>query len=219
MKTALELVLFYGQTKKNILQTQWNHLDFETGVWVIPKKVKGESSIDVLPLLDYGSILFKRLPKVSKWVFPSSRQNNHFSEASIDQAIRYIRLSTNISDLTISNIRITIASRMVDAGFEPSAVKEILGFRSTKEFFPIWKNSSPNQFNNRADRQMDIFHMSYQESLLNRLDSSFKKQVFKKHKEDNCKVNTYRWWHNHLLKVLLNFSNDKFIGVERLIKN
>ena len=188
IKTALQLVLFFGRTKSNILQTQWDHLDLETQTWVIPKNIKNNLQIEVIPLLEYGSVLFQELPRISQWVFPSVRNGGHLSEASIDQAIRQIRLSSNILALTVSNIRRTVGSGMISAGFHPYIVKEILGFKAPKRFSFI--------------EMEPLDHLNLSPGT----ESSDKTKV------SDTKINAYLWWHDYLSKTLITYSENDLIS-------
>jgi len=178
VKVALKLMLFFGQTKKNILQTQWSHLDFETNRWTIPKLAKKEVYINALPLLDKGNILFGELPKISQWVFPSPKRSSHISEASIDQAIRYIRFSSDIPILTASNLRRTVGVNMANSGIHCSVVKEILGFKTNDNFPFIEVHQFPGYSLNTASEASESAH-NY-----------------------NLKISAFHWWHNYLTNIL-----------------
>mgnify|MGYP001418572702 CR=1 FL=1 len=195
IKTALKLMLFFGQTKKSILQTQWSHLDFETSKWTIPKIAKKEVRINVIPLLDTGDILFGELPKVSHWAFPSSKRNSHISEASIDQAIRYIRLASDIPMLTASNLRRTVGVNMVNAGIHCLVVKEVLGFK-TEDNFPFIETHQPSNYPVNTTTEVT-------ETINN----------------SNFKLGAFRWWHNRLLNILSIHSNkDLLLNAESYSK-
>ena len=187
IKTALKLMLFFGQTKKSILQTQWDHLDFQTNRWIIPKLEKKEIRMTVIPLLERGKALFESLPKVSKWVFPSTKRNNHISEASLDQAIRYIRLASDIPMLTASNIRRTIGLNMVNSGTHCLVVKDILGFKTEDNFPFIDLKQLPNY---------SFRHSTEGPGRIN---------------ENSLKLDAFQLWHDYLSNILTNLLNEDLI--------
>ena len=186
IQIALKLMLFFGQTKKSILQTEWSHLDFEANIWTIQKKAKKELRKNLIPLLDIGSLLFRELPEDSQWVFPSAKINNgHLSETSIDQAIRYIRLSSNIPMLKASDIRRTIGINMVNSGVHYLIVKEILGFKTEDTFSFIGINQFPDYSSNS---QMDLFTYKTTQTIITM--------------NSNLKLRAFEWWHKRLLNIL-----------------
>jgi integrase len=84
-RDALFLALFTGLRKTNVLEVQWDHVDFKAATLHMPVTKSGEPF--TLPLSDFLVELLesrkaenKKLHPKSPWVFPSDRGTGHFTK-------------------------------------------------------------------------------------------------------------------------------------------
>jgi len=70
---ALELAILTGTRTSEVLHAQWNELDLEAGLWIIPEgrmKAKREHRV---PLSTQAVSMLSSLGRVNQWVFPSRK--------------------------------------------------------------------------------------------------------------------------------------------------
>ncbi|WP_420474269.1 tyrosine-type recombinase/integrase [Noviherbaspirillum sp. ST9] len=74
-----------------LLKTRWEHIDFEAGIWRIPRpNVKGKTQELVVSLSPFAHAQFKRLHAItggSDWCFPSRLGEGHVNEKAISKQV------------------------------------------------------------------------------------------------------------------------------------
>ncbi|CAM79481.1 phage-related integrase [Orientia tsutsugamushi str. Boryong] len=109
------LALYTGARKSNVLEMEWDNIDFERKIWHIPKTKNGKAQN--IPLTDEAMEILqaRKLISTSKWVLPSSTsESGHLSHPNT--AWKIICEKASIKNFRIHDLRRTFASCMGDAG-------------------------------------------------------------------------------------------------------
>jgi integrase len=130
------MCLFTGARRANVLEMEWNQIDFELLSWRIPVTKNNESL--TVPLTSSSiEILRRRFSdplRHDRWVFPSDRTGRKTGElghlSSPHKAWARIIQRAGIADLRIHDLRRTAGSYMAINGVSPTIIGKALGHKS-----------------------------------------------------------------------------------------
>lgn len=128
VRDYLYLSLFTGARQANILSMRWDQIDFELGVWTIPRTKAGGSQ--TIPLtINAIAILQRRFDSRSgDWIFPGPGKTGHLVEP---KKAWYALLETSkISDLRMHDLRRTLGSYMAMGNQSLLMIGKVLGHKS-----------------------------------------------------------------------------------------
>ncbi|WP_252831428.1 site-specific integrase [Orientia tsutsugamushi] len=109
------LALYTGARKTNVLEMEWDNIDFKRKIWHIPKTKNGKAQN--IPLTDEAMEVLQATKSIStsKWVLPSdASRSGHLAHPN--NAWKIICEKASIKNLRIHDLRRTFASCMGDAG-------------------------------------------------------------------------------------------------------
>jgi len=132
-RLALKLQLVTAQRKGEILAAEWNEINLDTKLWIIPD-TKAKNGIEHrVPLSTLAIELIIKLKKItgkSRWLFPSATSKLHMRGESVDRAVRRssekIFQQANIKHFTPHDLRRTAATHMTSIGIPRLVVSKIL---------------------------------------------------------------------------------------------
>ena len=128
-KSMIWIALLTGVRRDNIRSMKWEQIDFHVGTWTIPKTKNGRPLIVCLP--DQAVALLKTIPRLSEWVFPSTKSaSGHLMDHR--RTLNRILKRAEISDLHLHDLRRTLASWMAINGTSLHIIAGVLGHSSTR---------------------------------------------------------------------------------------
>lgn len=121
---AIQLLLFTGARKNEILSARWEYVDFERRLLTVPLSKSGKARR--IPLSDDAVQVLREISRgESPWVFPRPNGKEHI--ASIFGLWRRIRADMGLHDLRLHDLRHSFASFLVNAGHSLYEVQRCLG--------------------------------------------------------------------------------------------
>ena len=129
IKSILRLILVTAQRKGEVVNAEWNEINFKEGWWTIPGGKSKNRLPHRVPLSPLAKALLTEIQKNSNgsgFVFASPRRNRQITEQAIDHAVRRNRVKLEIEDFTPHDLRRTAASQMTASGIPRLVVSKIL---------------------------------------------------------------------------------------------
>ncbi|WP_419538026.1 tyrosine-type recombinase/integrase [Orientia tsutsugamushi] len=85
------LALYTGARKSNVLEMEWDNIDFERKIWHIPKTKNGKAQN--IPLTDDAMEILqaRKLISTSKWVLPSATSESGHLESHMKHGIGFVK--------------------------------------------------------------------------------------------------------------------------------
>jgi integrase len=132
-RLALRLQLATAQRKGEILSAEWNEINLDTKLWIIPDTKAKNGIKHRVPLSTLAIELLIKLKNItgkSRWLFPSATSKLHMRGESVDRAVRRssekIFQQANIKYFTPHDLRRTAATHMTAMGIPRLVVSKIL---------------------------------------------------------------------------------------------
>ncbi|SPM44572.1 integrase [Orientia tsutsugamushi] len=129
------LALYTGARKSNVLEMEWDNIDFERKIWHIPKIKNGKAQN--IPLTDEAMEILQARKSIStsKWVLPSATsESGHLSHPNT--AWKIICKKASIKNFRIHDLRRTLGSCMSDAGASQRTISTALNHRNPDSTIP-----------------------------------------------------------------------------------
>ena len=126
---ALKLQLVTAQRKQEVVETRWNEIDFDNGMWTIPAERSKNGKSHRVPVSPLALELLERLRVLnpdSEWLFPAKTGDKSITERAIDRAVGRNRDAIGVEHFTPHDLRRTAASFMTMLGFSRFVVERIL---------------------------------------------------------------------------------------------
>ncbi len=122
------LSLMTGARQSNVLEMKWDQVDFDLGLWRIPKTKHGESH--TIPLTQFAlELLNARFQeKRSEWVFPGKKPGSHLVEPKSTWTA--VLEEAELKDLRIHDLRRTLGSYMAIGNQSVQIIGKALGHKS-----------------------------------------------------------------------------------------
>lgn len=138
LRDFILLDLFTGVRKHTLLSCRWDELDLDAGIWKIPpEKTKnkqgqivslGETEVTILKA---RQALLKKSRIISPFVFPSeTSQSGHLTD--LKRSWTSLRESLNLKDVTVHDLRRSLAAAMACQNVNLSLIKGALGHKDLK---------------------------------------------------------------------------------------
>lgn len=152
------LSLFTGARQANILSMRWSEIDFQMGLWKIPKTKSGK--LQTLPLtLPAVVVLQKRKNELEKcrdsqWVFPSNSAKGHIVEPK--NGWRNLVKQAELEDLRMHDLRRTLGSYLAMANQSLHVIGKVLGHHShtSTQIYARFANDPIRQAMEKAQQDM-----------------------------------------------------------------
>jgi integrase len=131
----VRLLIILGARRTEVGGLRWSELDFNRGVWVLPKERAKNSREHQLPLPPLALSILKTAPRVmNRDCLFGERSISGFTLWAHAKAALDVRLGNQVRPWTLHDARRTFCTRLADLGVQPhiieSAVNHHGGFRS-----------------------------------------------------------------------------------------
>jgi len=124
---AIELLLFTGCRLSEVLNLQWEHIDFDKSTIALPETKSGRPQLvtmnaparQVLKVLEAG--------KASGWVLPSAFEaKRRLSKSTLEKSWQAIRAAAQLSDVRLHDLRHTVGTYAGQSGANAFLVRDLL---------------------------------------------------------------------------------------------
>ncbi len=134
---AIELLLFTGLRKSNVLAMRWEHVDFANRCLSVPARTTKQRKPLVVPLTEAAlNVLNRRsqLQVFTPWVFPErTRQPTKTGHiAAVEATWRIVRKEAGLSDMVLHDLRHTVGSTLGMSGASAFMIQRALGHSSSR---------------------------------------------------------------------------------------
>lgn len=156
LRSFLYMSLFTGARQANVLAMRWNEIDFELGIWTIPKTKNGDSQ--TIPLTRYAmevlQVRKENEKEKSAWVFPGTGDSGHLVEPKT--VWRRVIKRAGLSNLRMHDLRRTLGSYMAMTNQSLHIIGRALGHRSatSTQVYARLANDPVRQGMEKAQREM-----------------------------------------------------------------
>ncbi|WP_371218510.1 tyrosine-type recombinase/integrase [Orientia tsutsugamushi] len=123
------LALYTGARKTNVLEMEWDNIDFKRKIWHIPKTKNGKAQN--IPLTDQAMEILQARKSIStsKWVLQSATSESGHLEHPNNSWHRICE-KASIKNFRIHDLRRTLGSCMGDAGASQITISTALNHRN-----------------------------------------------------------------------------------------
>ncbi|MBN9603767.1 MAG: tyrosine-type recombinase/integrase [Afipia felis] len=160
----VKILLLTGQRREEVGDMRWSELNFEEGLWVLPRERTKNKRAHEVPLSGAAIFLLEQMPRVHGRDFVFGARDSGFSGWSkskilLDRAIK--DHSSAIVDWRLHDLRRTAATGMADLGVAPHIVEAVLNHVSGSRagVAGIYNRASYREEKREAlDRWADYLH-------------------------------------------------------------
>jgi integrase len=132
-KLGLLLSLLTLVRKSELLRAKWEHVDFDSRMWLIPEtkadSATGHSREMIVYMSDQVIGIFKELKKIAgdePYVFVGRKPGTHISHNAFNTAQKSALSLTDIPDFTVHDLRRTASTHLNEQGFNSDAIEACL---------------------------------------------------------------------------------------------
>ena len=124
IRAALWLYMLTGARKSEILQAQWDDVDWARGQLRLPETKAGEEQ--AIPLSAPAVAILQALPRQEKnpYILPGAKKKHHL--VNIDKPWREIRKAAGVEDVRLHDLRRTVGSWLSQDGVDLNRIKDAL---------------------------------------------------------------------------------------------
>lgn len=127
-KLALHLLILCMVRKSELIETKWEEIDLEVGVWAIPGERMKKDKPHLVSLSRQAVAMFEELKTLasgSEWVFPSRGSlKQPISHSTLNVAVRALEI--DVRDFVIHDFRRTASTHLHEAGFNSDWIEKSL---------------------------------------------------------------------------------------------
>lgn len=124
------LMILQGCRPNEILKLRRGDVDLSRGKMIVGSKTEAGMNRELKLTPESLAILSMRMSRYSNWLFPGEKREGH--SCRLDQAHRRLLIRTGMSWFVLYDFRHTFATRMIEAGIDIVALKDILGHSNIK---------------------------------------------------------------------------------------
>lgn len=141
LRDFIKLSLFTGVRKTNLMELEWENVDLEKGIMVIPDTKNGTKQVIALGGHEIA-LLSARLDwlegenNLGKFVFPGDGATGHMRD--IKKAWQGFRGKINLKDVTIHDLRRSLGASMANANVNIALVKAALHHKDMKTTLNVY---------------------------------------------------------------------------------
>lgn len=132
-KLGLLLSLLTLVRKSELLKAKWEHIDFDSRIWLIPEtkadSVTGHSREMVVYMSDQVIEIFKELKAIAgnePFVFVGRKSGTHISHNAFNTAQKAALALTDLPPFTVHDLRRTASTHLNEQGFHSDAIEACL---------------------------------------------------------------------------------------------
>lgn len=124
---AIELLLFTGCRLSEVLNLQWQHVDFDAGTIALAETKAGRPQMVTMNAPARQVLKALKADKTSGWVLPSvSSARQPISKAGIEAAWQRIRTAAQLEDVRMHDLRHTVGTYAGQSGANAFLVRDLL---------------------------------------------------------------------------------------------
>jgi integrase len=158
------LSLMTGVRKMNLLTMRWDEIDQNPWTWTVPASKMKNGKAQTIPLgateigvLEQRQKLLNDAEIVSPWVFPSDRSKSGHLE-DIAHSWETLRKGLGLADLTLHDLRRSLASAMANSGANVAIIQSALNHADMKTTLNAYiKTTQQAQLDARQKAQQGWF--------------------------------------------------------------
>jgi integrase len=132
-KLGLLLSLLTLVRKSELLRAKWEHIDFDSRIWLIPEtkadSATGHSREMVVYMSDQVMEIFKELKAIAgnePFVFVGRKSGTHISHNAFNTAQKSALALTDLPPFTVHDLRRTASTHLNEQGFNSDAIEACL---------------------------------------------------------------------------------------------
>lgn len=132
-KLGLLLSLLTLVRKSELLRAKWEHIDFDSRIWLIPEtkadSATGHSREMVVYMSDQVMEIFKELKAIAgnePFVFVGRKSGTHISHNAFNTAQKAALALTDLPPFTVHDLRRTASTHLNEQGFNSDAIEACL---------------------------------------------------------------------------------------------
>jgi integrase len=132
-KLGLLLSLLTLVRKSELLRAKWEHIDFDSRIWLIPEtkadSATGHSREMVVYMSDQVIEIFKELKAIAgnePFVFVGRKSGTHISHNAFNTAQKVALALTDLPPFTVHDLRRTASTHLNEQGFNSDAIEACL---------------------------------------------------------------------------------------------
>lgn len=132
-KLGLLLSLLTLVRKSELLRARWEHIDFDSRIWLIPEtkadSATGHSREMVVYMSDQVIEIFKELKAIAgnePFVFVGRKSGTHISHNALNTAQKAALALTDLPPFTVHDLRRTASTHLNEQGFNSDAIEACL---------------------------------------------------------------------------------------------
>ena len=132
-KLGLLLSLLTLVRKSELLRAKWEHIDFDSRIWLIPEtkadSATGHSREMVVYISDQVMEIFKELKAIAgnePFVFVGRKSGTHISHNAFNTAQKVALALTDLPPFTVHDLRRTASTHLNEQGFNSDAIEACL---------------------------------------------------------------------------------------------
>jgi integrase len=127
-KLALHLLIVCMVRKSELIEANWDEINFEQSLWIIPAERMKKDKAHIVPLSAQALAMFEELKGLSSgsvWVFPSCGSlDKPIAKSTLNVAVR--SLDMDVRDFVIHDFRRTASTHLHEAGFNSDWIEKSL---------------------------------------------------------------------------------------------
>jgi integrase len=119
----IKLLLLTGQRRNEIARMKWNHIDFNSKLWTIPKEETKAKRQHAVPLSEMVAQIIEDIPKNGDYIFST---NGKTPISGFSKAKKRCDDIVEIPVWRLHDLRRTAASGMAEIGIAPHVIEKVL---------------------------------------------------------------------------------------------
>ncbi len=128
--------ILVGQRRENVMSMRWDAVDFDRGVWTIPRIKGGKPHLVPLPERAIQLLQHRNAESQSEWVFPSQRGGSRASKLGYIReprtAWKRVTRKAKLDDVTLHDLRRTLGSWQTITGASLAVTGKLLGHTTSQ---------------------------------------------------------------------------------------
>lgn len=141
---TVKMLILTGARCGEIRRMERQDINFETGIWTVPREKSKTNSKIIRPLgtkaLELINWQLKTFGELTDYIFPSGSYKNPIGPATVNKMCRSIVKKMDIEKWSVHDFRRSISTILAESGIEPYITEKMLG-HSLGEIFNVYNKS------------------------------------------------------------------------------
>jgi integrase len=126
----VRLLILLGSRRQEIGGLRWSELDFDAGMWTLPKERSKNGRAHTIALPAAALAIIEAVPRTDRDHLFGNRSGAGFTSWAPAKAALDRRLARAVRPWRAHDVRRTVATRMADIGVEPHVIEAVLNHQS-----------------------------------------------------------------------------------------